>query len=454
MREEAVWLRGELIASRLGPEEPLPGGARCLDADDALRDAGGVLAPGCVTLPPAWIGGLCRSRRNGLRPLIVTCARPPDSDPEAARTGALELDVLSGGTLDAIGILPPETRAQLVASGALRAIEPPSGEPGDLRTDADEGVGSVGEPDRILGSLLGLAVGDCLGAPVENWPAEKIVRVHGSFRDYVSGRGWGPGHPTRETTFALLWFREFANGRTVHRAEDRDRLAQALARWVIGRPRDFGHLTRGVLRGYLEGPPVPTARQAWGRAGRQPEFNAALSRAVAVGVALPHDPDLRWTSAIAASALTQVAPVDLACAVAIAEGVAAAVRGSDPVDAARACTWEMRTAVALDEVAGGWVPGGPEWNSHGRSHPLKSLQSAFWAARQQRSLEEVLLDLVHRGGDADTHGALAGAFLGARDGPGAIPQRWLEPLRTRELIVNLAGKFRAKTFRSHQPREG
>ena len=142
-----------------------------------------------------------------------------------------------------------------------------------------------------------------------------------------------------------------------------------------------------------------------------------------------------------ASALTHPAPVCLAGAVAVAEGVAAAVRGEDPLAAARAATWEERTASALDQVAGGWRPGGPEWNGHERGHPLKTVQAAFWAIRQDASLEEILLELVHTGGDADTHCAAAGALLGARDGILAIPERWLERLQVKPVIEGLIARF-------------
>jgi ADP-ribosyl-[dinitrogen reductase] hydrolase len=169
-----------------------------------------------------------------------------------------------------------------------------------------------------------------------------------------------------------------------------------------------------------------------------------MSRAAAVGIALAQEQDLRWASTIVASAMTHPAPVCIAAALAVAEGLAAAVQGEDPLEAARAVVWEDRTAESLEMVERGWVPGGSAWSSHGRSHPLKTLRAAFWAARQRGGFEEVLLDLVHRGGDADTHGAIAGALLGARDGPGAIPDRWLGGLVVRGLIEFLVRRCRSR----------
>lgn len=431
MSRKTSWLREELLASRLAPEEELPETLRWIEIDELLLRSGGRLMPGQVSLPPESVGKLLRWRVAGLKPLVATATVEAEIDLAVAREAALELDLLTGGTLDAIRLLPP-----LPLPEAKTSVREP--ETARIR-------GRPERTGRIRGALFGLAVGDSLGAPIENMPAEKVERLYGRFRDFVGGRGWGPGYPTRETTFALLWFREFASARTVHTAADRDRLGRALARWVVGRPRDFGHLTRGVLRSYLEQSPVVAARAAWEKAKRTPEFNAALSRAAAIGAAIPDDQDLRWSSALAASAMTHPAPVCLSSAVAVADGVAAAVRGEDPLSAAQNSLWEERAIEALAELGQGWSPGGEDWAGHGRSHPLHTLRAAFWATQQPGSPEEVLLDLVHRGGDADTHGAIAGALLGAMHGPAAIPDRWLSELRVRALIEGLVRRYEEAT---------
>lgn len=426
MRPDSISLRSELLASRLRPGEEIPEKLRLIDLDEAQLLAGGCLRPGEVSLLPSLIEKLGLWRIAGIRPLVGSCSVDAGTDAEVASTAALEIDALTGGTLDEIQISVDRSSPPIPADPTAPSIERP-----------DEKIAR----DRIHGALLGLAAGDSLGAGVENMPEEKIESLYGPFRDFVSGRGWGPGSPTRETIFAALWFRELSHKRTVHTAEDRTRLAHALARWVVGRPRDFGHMTSGILRSYLEGPPVPEALKIWHRANREGEFNAALSRAAAVGIAIPNQRDLRWASAIAASAMTHPAPVCLASAMAVATGVAATIRGDDPLDAAKGAVWDEQAAEALDEIGRGWAPGGPEWSSHGRSHVLKSLRAGFWAVRQPGSLEDVLCSLIHRGGDTDTHGAIAGALLGARDGAGAIPERWLSQLKVKGLIDSLVDRY-------------
>jgi ADP-ribosyl-[dinitrogen reductase] hydrolase len=52
----------------------------------------------------------------------------------------------------------------------------------------------------------------------------------------------------------------------------------------------------------------------------------------------------------------------------------------------------------------------------------------FDAFFRAESFEDCLVDVVNRGGDADTTGALAGQLAGALYGVQAIPGRWIKRL--------------------------
>jgi ADP-ribosyl-[dinitrogen reductase] hydrolase len=56
------------------------------------------------------------------------------------------------------------------------------------------------------------------------------------------------------------------------------------------------------------------------------------------------------------------------------------------------------------------------------------------------NFEDCLIDVVNRGGDADTTGAIVGMLAGARYGYEAIPKRWLRALDeiTRQLCEKQA----------------
>ena len=53
-----------------------------------------------------------------------------------------------------------------------------------------------------------------------------------------------------------------------------------------------------------------------------------------------------------------------------------------------------------------------------------ALRLAFWELYRAPSFEAALIDVVNRGGDADTNAAVTGALLGAYWGEEAIPERW------------------------------
>ena len=69
---------------------------------------------------------------------------------------------------------------------------------------------------------------------------------------------------------------------------------------------------------------------------------------------------------------------------------------------------------------------------------LDSLRAAVWAVLHTTTFESALVEIVNRGGDCDTVGAVAGALAGARYGAAAIPARWLEPLLVRERVTAVA----------------
>ena len=59
---------------------------------------------------------------------------------------------------------------------------------------------------------------------------------------------------------------------------------------------------------------------------------------------------------------------------------------------------------------------------------VDTLQAVFQGFFATENFEDCLIDVVNRGGDADTTGAIAGMLAGARYGLDAIPLRWLNAL--------------------------
>jgi ADP-ribosyl-[dinitrogen reductase] hydrolase len=62
---------------------------------------------------------------------------------------------------------------------------------------------------------------------------------------------------------------------------------------------------------------------------------------------------------------------------------------------------------------------------------VETLQAVMQALLDTGSFEDCLIDVVNRGGDADTTGAIAGMLAGALYGPASLPPRWLKALDAR-----------------------
>ncbi len=76
---------------------------------------------------------------------------------------------------------------------------------------------------------------------------------------------------------------------------------------------------------------------------------------------------------------------------------------------------------------------------------FNSVPTAIFSFLSSPSFEEALVYAVSLGGDADTIGAMCGAVAGAWWGETEIPERWKEKLENRGYLENLAGKlFRIK----------
>jgi ADP-ribosyl-[dinitrogen reductase] hydrolase len=59
---------------------------------------------------------------------------------------------------------------------------------------------------------------------------------------------------------------------------------------------------------------------------------------------------------------------------------------------------------------------------------VETMQAVLQALVGTGSFEHCLVDVVNRGGDADTTGAIAGMLAGAMYGRAVLPARWLKAL--------------------------
>lgn len=270
--------------------------------------------------------------------------------------------------------------------------------------------------DRAVAAYLGLAVGDALGATVEFMTPKEIRTHYGVHQDIVGG-GWlrlRAGQVTDDTTMSLaLGEAILANGRVEAGAA-----CAAFDAWMRAKPVDIGNtVRRNLVACRNSGQPV--AQPSEHDAG-----NGAAMRVLPVALACLGQPAdaVRAASRAQAHVTHHNAVSDAAC-----ETLVLAVQDFIGGATADAVEQSHISALVRDFPVFAWDRKRQE-NPSG--YVVDTLQAVFQSLFATESFEDCLIDIVNRGGDADTTGAIAGMLAGARYGLDAIPRRWLNNLET------------------------
>jgi len=273
---------------------------------------------------------------------------------------------------------------------------------------------------RIRGCVVGAAVGDALGMPLEfgpRRPADALVR------EMATGR-LPAGSITDDTEMALALALSLLEIRPL----DTNDLAQRFMAWLQARPHDIGLHTRLVLLRVAEGEPWEEAVEAVQKDNPDSAGNGSLMRAWPAAVAHWDNLDDLLIDSWRQSRVTHAHP-DCLTACAFSNVLIYHLLRGMPVDTALITTssivrtsdamWDViKTAAYRDReelVNSGWV--------------RHTLETAIWALLNTQSFEEAVVQAVNLGNDADTSGAVVGALAGAAYGLDGIPKRWREALQ-------------------------
>lgn len=273
--------------------------------------------------------------------------------------------------------------------------------------------------DKASAAYLGLAIGDALGASVEFMTPNEIRHTHGVHRD-ITGGGWlrlKPGTVTDDTTMAL------ALGEAILASGGVDALAaaQAFDAWMRAKPVDIGNtVRRNLIQFRKTGRPEAVASE-------HDAGNGAIMRVLPVALACSGQPPENTIFACRAQAhVTHNNELSDAAGETLVFMVQDLLAGREPSEVrARAdALARLHPLYAFD--------GKPRENPSG--YVVETMQAVFQAFFATDNFEDCLIDIVNRGGDADTTGAIAGMLAGARYGLEGIPKRWLKVLdgKTRE----------------------
>jgi len=289
--------------------------------------------------------------------------------------------------------------------------------------------------EQFAGCMLGLACGDALGATVEFLSRDEIRTRYGQLREIIGG-GWlrlAPGEVTDDTQMAAC----IAESIVATGAVDGDDIARRFVEWLHTNPKDIGTTTRRALLYLDRGLSWQEAgERTYREAGGQGIGNAGVMRCAPVGLFRFNDLDRLIADTRLSSAITHADPLAQWAAVAVNVALRELLlHGQRPDFLERIAAVIEERAVAQAVRA---IPYIGEAEVRSTGYALHTMQTALWSLTHHPTFEEAVVAAVNFGDDADTSGAVTGALAGAREGVGAIPERWLSVLQPREELRALA----------------
>ncbi|WP_405860661.1 ADP-ribosylglycohydrolase family protein [Streptomyces sp. NBC_01515] len=325
---------------------------------------------------------------------------------------------------------------------------------------------------RVRGTLLGAAVGDALGAPVDLLAGDEIREAYGAegVVDLVFGYGrrGAVTHLTQLSLFTVDGLIRAQVRRDTGAWHPPTDLHRAYLRWAATQ-HDWGPDERRKDDGWL-------AREEWLYARRDPTRacllgfgdermgtldapknpgevgGEAAARSAPFGLLVGWEPQLVMQLAVECAAQTHGHPVGYLSAGAYAVIVHGLARG-ESLDAAvqralgllAARPGHQPVSVALQRALGAVRQGLPtsarveELVGEGNADGL--LAGAVYCALVGEDVRHGLCLAVNHGGPSGTAGALTGGLLGALHGETALPPAWLAELEGRPTLLVLADDF-------------
>lgn len=280
---------------------------------------------------------------------------------------------------------------------------------------------------HAAGTLLGLAVGDALGAPLEGLPPpEKNVTEMQSGGIHAVSRG----EYTDDTLQAMGLARSLVACRGFSPEDFISRLISGFEK----EPEYYGPTSRMVFTLVMAGVRPEEATLIAHRHNGGSRTNGSVMRGPPLGIFYP--PHAVRAVSLACSALTHYDPVAGECSAFVNLMISEMCRGASKTQAfCRALDGCENEEVATrfgDFHA---------WPLEPSLDAVLSTHCALAVFMGSETFEQTLVRAVNLGGDTDTVGAIAGALAGAGYGFPAIPHRWLVDFKHTGQVLALARRL-------------
>jgi len=296
--------------------------------------------------------------------------------------------------------------------------------------------------DHFTGCILGQAVGDALGFPVEGYGPAITSAAVTPFPDEFTPHPCGLFSPGQYTDDSQMMRAILASLVECGRVDPEDIASRFASLWRDGEIVGRGRATTEAVQRLMAGVPWYESGTLVPRAG-----NGSAMRTASLGLWLYDDPAALAQAAADVSRITHADPRCLAGAVAISAAVAYAVTHgvidtelfvefvaglARPYHAEFAALierlprWlEMDEPAAVQKIRRAGLPSGtaPTWPGISPFVVPTVLTCLYAFLRTPTDYCEVVRFVIAQGGDVDTTGAITGAISGAFNGVKAVPER-------------------------------
>lgn len=263
----------------------------------------------------------------------------------------------------------------------------------------------MNKTDRILGSLIGFAIGDAMGATTEFMSPEQIKETYGTVKDIIGG-GWlhiGSGQVTDDTQMMMCVYRAMREADGKGLIPTLRLVCRNFRDWADSNPPDIGGACKRAIYGTNW-----TEPEEW--------VMANLSRQREQGYE-----DLGNGGLMRCLVPCLLGDITMA----IKQGL---LTHSNNTSEFSIENYYGMIRNALEGKRRRLIM--PCASNKGNGHVQNTLVDVEWFFVHSKSFEECILRAVNNGDDADTVAALTGGLAGAYYGLEGIPNRWIGQLDT------------------------
>ncbi len=308
----------------------------------------------------------------------------------------------------------------------------------------------MNKDERILGGILGVAVGDALGVPVEFMPRQELLKKPVKEMTGYGSHNQPPGTWSDDTSLTLCLVESLCEA-----GYDLADAGKRFVRWYregywtpIGEVFDIGNATRqAILRLECGIDPVLA-----GLADERSNGNGSLMRILPASLFFAGSEDrVMYDAVCKISSITHSHPRSQLGCTFYSLLVQELLKGSSPGSAYQEMirrAQKIREGSVLageltnyQRILDGSLQGLDEKEICSDGYVVSTLEAAIWCLLNNSDFSGTVLAAVNLGADSDTTGAVAGGLAGVCYGFGSIPQKWLETLARFDEILALGELF-------------